>query len=207
MNNKDPQLIPNSEGYLIINSTSPAVNSSSSQYPVLLDIPVLDDDPSILFDIAGNTRPADRLLKDAGCFEVSSGVIKNRPLKLSDVGPEYLKNQTSVEKEKKEAGHSKLLQNFPNPFNPETTIKYNVPEVDFHNSADGVLYQQYVSLKIYDLLGREVSTLVDELKLPGNYSAVFNARNITDTYLTSGIYFCRLQAGKNIEIQKMILLK
>jgi len=83
-----------------------------------------------------------------------------------------------------------LSQNYPNPFNPTATIKYNTP-------AAG-----RVSLKIYDILGSEVITLVDEVKSAGRYEAVFNASE-----LASGVYIYTIQAGDFYHSRKMILLK
>ncbi|GAB6283490.1 MAG: hypothetical protein STSR0008_22630 [Ignavibacterium sp.] len=83
-----------------------------------------------------------------------------------------------------------LLQNYPNPFNPSTTIKYHISQNSF------------VVLKVFDVLGNEISTLVNEVKTPGEYDAEFNAIN-----LSSGIYFYQLKAGSFIETKKMILLK
>jgi hypothetical protein len=83
-----------------------------------------------------------------------------------------------------------LTQNYPNPFNPSTKIRYSVPELSF------------VTLKVYDVLGSEVITLVNEEKLIGSYEVEWNA-----TALPSGIYFYRLNAGNYIETKKMILLK
>jgi photosystem II stability/assembly factor-like uncharacterized protein len=84
----------------------------------------------------------------------------------------------------------KLGQNYPNPFNPSTKIQYALP------------ITSKVELKVYDVLGREVATLVNEEKTSGNYEINFNGSN-----LPSGIYFHRLQAGSFVETKKMILLK
>ena len=73
-----------------------------------------------------------------------------------------------------------LFQNYPNPFNPSTTIKYSIPIVEAQNSVS-------VQLKVYDVLGREVATLVDEQKLAGTYQVKFDASG-----LSSGIYFYRI---------------
>jgi hypothetical protein len=84
----------------------------------------------------------------------------------------------------------KLSQNIPNPFNPCTIIKYSLPR------------QFHVTLKIYDILGNEVTTLVNEEKPAGNYQYQWNAGN-----LASGVYFYHLKAGKFIDTKKLILLK
>ncbi|MEG8946692.1 S8 family serine peptidase [Rosettibacter firmus] len=83
-----------------------------------------------------------------------------------------------------------LYQNYPNPFNPSTIITYELPE------------ENYVVLKVYDLLGREIATLVNEQKQPGRYNIEFNGAN-----LTSGIYIYALRAGNNLIIKKMTLIK
>jgi len=83
-----------------------------------------------------------------------------------------------------------LSQNYPNPFNPTTTINYSVPKSGF------------VTIKVYDVLGREVTTLVIENKPIGNYSVQFNAAK-----LTSGVYYYRIQAGDFVQTKKLILLK
>ena len=85
-----------------------------------------------------------------------------------------------------------LQQNYPNPFNPSTSIQYAISS------------KQFVTLKVYDLLGREVATLVNEEKPSGTYNAQFT---INDVQLSSGIYFYKLQAGEFVESKKMILLK
>ena len=93
-----------------------------------------------------------------------------------------------------------LFQNYPNPFNPSTTIGYSIPQ------------SGYVSLKISDLLGRELATLVSEMKQAGRYAVSFDA-----TRLANGVYFYRLsvaitaprdgQTGNFIETKKLVVLK
>jgi hypothetical protein len=83
-----------------------------------------------------------------------------------------------------------LEQNYPNPFNPSTRIRYSIPEASF------------ASIKVYDMLGKEVATLVNEEQSAGNYEVDFDA-----TGLSSGIYFYKLQAGNFIETRKMTILK
>ena len=84
----------------------------------------------------------------------------------------------------------KLFQNYPNPFNPKTFISYQL------------LVHSYVSLKVYDVLGKEVATLINEEKPAGTYEINWDAEN-----LPSGVYFYQIQAGSFIDTKKMILLK
>jgi hypothetical protein len=83
-----------------------------------------------------------------------------------------------------------LMQDYPNPFNPSTTIQYAVPKLGL------------VSLTVYDLLGREVAVLVDGERPAGIHSVVWDA-----SAQTSGVYFYRLQAGTFIDTKKLILLR
>jgi hypothetical protein len=83
-----------------------------------------------------------------------------------------------------------LTQNFPNPFNPNTIINYQLPISNF------------VSLKVYDALGKEVATLVNQKQNSGSYEVEFNGEG-----LPSGIYFYKLEAGDFVETKRMILLK
>jgi hypothetical protein len=84
-----------------------------------------------------------------------------------------------------------LDQNFPNPFNPSTNINYSVPKTSL------------VTIKVYDILGKEVAALVNEEKSAGNYSVQFSA----NSNMASGVYFYRMQAGSFTETKKLILLK
>ena len=88
-----------------------------------------------------------------------------------------------------------LSQNYPNPFNPSTTIKYSIPNVETRHASS-------VRLIVYDILGREVTTLVNKVQQPGNYEVTFDASN-----LTSGMYFYYINVGEFRAVKKMILLK
>ncbi|HEY6627152.1 MAG TPA: carboxypeptidase regulatory-like domain-containing protein, partial [Ignavibacteriaceae bacterium] len=96
-----------------------------------------------------------------------------------------------------------LEQNYPNPFNPTTRIKYTIPNVETRHASS----LQMVTLKVYDILGNEIATLVNEEKPAGSYAVEFNIHSDKGQNLTSGIYFYRLQAGNYIQTKKMILLK
>jgi hypothetical protein len=97
---------------------------------------------------------------------------------------------SSIAKDNYEPNNFYLFQNYPNPFNPSTKIQYAVGN------------RQFVSLKVYDILGRQVATLVNEEKPSGSYTIEFNAGE-----LSSGIYFYQLQAGEFISTKKLVLLK
>ena len=97
-----------------------------------------------------------------------------------------------------------LSQNYPNPFNPSTTIKYTIPNVTLGLSSRAESRDEgsRVQLKVYDVLGNEVATLVNEYKSAGSYEVSFDASG-----LSSGIYFYKLRAGSFVEAKKMILVK
>jgi len=84
----------------------------------------------------------------------------------------------------------RLHQNYPNPFNPTTTLSFDIP------------YSSFAILKVYNVLGQEVATLVNEVKQPGRHSVVFDAGN-----LPGGMYFYRLTAGEFVQARKLVLLR
>ncbi len=95
-----------------------------------------------------------------------------------------------------------LEQNFPNPFNPSTTIRYSIPKAE------------YVTLKVYDILGNEIETLVNKEQQAGSHQIEFSQGTMNDIQLTtirsqlsSGIYLYCLQAGSFVQTKKMLLLK
>ena len=91
-----------------------------------------------------------------------------------------------------------LYQNYPNPFNPSTKIRFTIPSVSLRQAQGNIL----VSLKVYDVLGHEIATLVSEEKDPGTYKVEFDG-----TDLPSGIYFYQLKTKRYIQTRKMVLLK
>jgi hypothetical protein len=103
---------------------------------------------------------------------------------------------TDVEDEQQLPTEFALMQNYPNPFNPSTVISYQLPVTS------------NVTLKVYDVIGNEVATLVNEYKQAGSYEVEFNAVGTSrDLSLTSGVYFYQLRAGEFIQTKKMIVLK
>ena len=97
----------------------------------------------------------------------------------------------SVKKDKPDTPDKFLvMQNYPNPFNPSTRINYSIPQ------------SENVTLIIFNVLGRQITTLVNQEKPAGNYTVEFNGSN-----LPSGVYFYQIQAGSFMETKKMLLLK
>ncbi|MEJ2618423.1 MAG: M1 family aminopeptidase, partial [Ignavibacteriaceae bacterium] len=109
-------------------------------------------------------------------FDPDNLILKD--LIITDVRDEKIPNQY------------KLEQNYPNPFNPKTTIRYSIP------------VNSFVTIKVYDVLGKEIRILLNERKSPGGYSINFNSDN-----LPSGVYFYSMQAGSFTSTKKFVLLK
>jgi hypothetical protein len=88
-----------------------------------------------------------------------------------------------------------LYQNYPNPFNPSTTIRY------------GLVAESIVSVRVYDILGTQVSTLVQEVQKPGYYTVRWEGRDEKGVAVSSGIYFVRVRVGGRSEVMKMVLVR
>jgi hypothetical protein len=123
-----------------------------------------------------------------GIIHFSSGRYKITPRNNNDlVGYQPLLN---VRRENMVAREFSLDQNYPNPFNPATTLRYAIP-----NGTD-------VVLKVYNIIGQEVATLVNEYQTSGVYSVNFDASK-----LSSGMYLYRISAGTFVQVKKMLLVK
>ena len=88
-----------------------------------------------------------------------------------------------------------MSPNFPNPFNPETTLRYALPQ------------SGSVKLTIYDMLGQEIRALVNEVQAPGMYTVLWNGRNDHGFAVASGLYFYRIEVGNFIQTRKMTLVR
>jgi hypothetical protein len=166
-------------------------------------------DLQVSITVTGTTNSVAGELVDAGgtvvAFNNSTG---NNPFTLTAPGPGVYRvnaghksplrwdsvlvsiNVTDVQDNSSNPSSYNLFANYPNPFNPSTTIKYSIPEASF------------TTITIYDALGNEVSSLVNETKSAGTYEVEFNAAD-----LSSGIYYYTLQAGSFAQTKKMILIK
>jgi serine protease len=134
-------------------------------------------------------------------FSISAGIDLNS-LKTSVVNSreKYSSVVTEILDEEPELPTQfSLSQNYPNPFNPSTTIKYSIPN-------NGNRESEAVSLVVYNTLGQEVATLVNQNQKAGSYKIIFDASSAQGG-LTSGVYFYKIQAGSFSDIRKMILLR
>lgn len=188
----DGPLVTNMESDIIVdNSGNIYVTGSAAvslQYPYLHNPIILKYDPN------GNTTWR---FRESNLGIASSLVIDdNRSVYISYITSDslitakYNQVATNVVNEKQSVTTFVLSQNYPNPFNPTTHFQLTIADLRF------------VSLKIYDILGREVATLVNEAMKPGTYSVEWNASRFA-----SEVYFYRLQAGNFVETKKMLLAR
>ena len=125
--------------------------------------------------------------------EASSGTISLSRVIVASPGAESI--ATTVTGLEWSESSATLGQNFPNPFNPRTTIPYRIED------------ESRVRLVVYDATGREISRILDEHQLPGAYSASWSGTDESGFRVPSGVYFVRLEAGPTVMTRKMILTK
>lgn len=194
-----------------INDSVSAVNSLTGNLYVNFVVKLIDENTSeILSEFDNITYNAENVYQYNNIsYQVNTQGLGNRTVRLKLVVDNNFSSDYSLSKiysdesalgkknfkEININGNSlfttyELNQNYPNPFNPSTTIKYQLPK-------DGM-----VTLKVYDILGAELATLVNEEKLAGKYEANFNASS-----LASGVYLYKLQANEYISVKKMVLIR
>jgi hypothetical protein len=174
-----------------------------SGYVVEAKIPwttfVLVAGDSLFTPQAGMKIPLDIAVNDADATGSREGMIslsvENNDISYYDVSAwtyTWIGDKTTVGVEDQQLTvlSYSLSQNYPNPFNPTTLISYSLPKSGF------------VTLKVFDVLGREVTTLVNQNQNSGSYNITFNASN-----LSTGVYFYKLEAGEYLSIKKMLLIK
>ena len=181
MTNTDPFLAPNSNGYLGLTANSP-INNATASYPAILDIANMDDDPGLLFDIAGRSRPSTVTLKDVGCEEYTTGTLSNRPLTLADVGPSYL---LALANENFDLETKISL--YPNP------AKNNF-NIQFPNN-----YLEESEITILNTNGQVVK------KQTVTQNELSKSNSIEINGLNSGIYFVNIESSKLSKTIKLIV--
>lgn len=187
---------------------------------------------SATYDLVAASTRAPRIYVDAGTYEGNIEMAKDLAQVLDAKGfpyrkkewheghswgnwrahlgiaLEYFLGQSLVDVARPPAQPSKymLFQNYPNPFNPSTAISYQLPAPSARQTASGLGAEgsanSFVTLKVFDLLGREVSALVNEMKDAGMHTVTWNAGS-----MPSGVYFYQLQAAGFVETKKLLLLK
>jgi len=144
-------------------------------------------DDNILINPGGTNQETNKIVG-------FGSMLLDTPLQFDHQAGELIINlkPTSIEEEiiAELPDEYSLLNNYPNPFNPSTKIRYSVPQLSI------------VQIKLFDILGNEIETLVNEEKLAGTYELTWNPVN-----LPSGVYIYRLRAGDFIQTKKMVLMK
>ena len=140
------------------------------------------------------------LVKCVGVDGSNETTISSSHISLSRIDTDFNPAITDIESPELQLFSFILSQNYPNPFNPSTKIKYEIPG---QARNDNIL----VTLKVYDVLGNEVATLVNEEKPAGEYEVEFSSHSDEGQNLSSGVYFYQLQSGDFVQTKKMILMK
>ena len=175
------------DGNPLTYDVSYSADSGRSYIPVVTGIV----DTSYLWDVSGLTPGDSYLLKIAG-YSIDSTIVgvDYSDTTFSIVLP------TAVSKTRPLAATSfELLQNYPNPFNPETKIRFQIPQA------------RHVVVKVFDILGKEIRTLMNGQYKPGYHSISWDARDDLGNLAPSGIYLYRIQAGSFSHVRKMSLLR
>jgi len=181
MTNTNPFLSLNANGYYGLTANSP-VNNANASYPAILDIAILNDDPGLLFDIAGRPRPTTATLKDVGCEEYTSGTVSNRPLTLADLGPSYLMALAN-----EDFDLETKISLYPNPAKDNFNIQF--PNNYFENSK----------ITIVNINGQVVK------KQSVSQNDLTKSNSIEINGLNSGLYFIKIESIKISKVIKLIV--
>ncbi|MDR3706636.1 MAG: chondroitinase-B domain-containing protein [Paludibacteraceae bacterium] len=182
MNDLNPLLTLNAAGYYGLSATSPAIAASSAGYPAVINLTGLNNDPDILLDIAGKSRPSSATLKDVGCEQYAGTSGSIHPLALTDVGPSYLDTtNTAVSLATSDAGKAIV---YPNPGKGEFYIQTTSP---------------ISKIEVVNMWGEKCYTA------PVNPQTTLNAINLSA--LTTGVYFIKITDLHGKVANKEIILK
>ena len=187
MNDIDPLLVTNADGYKGLSASSPAIDAASSSYPSILDIAVINDDPSLLFDGGGKSRPTTITLKDVGSDEFTTAATTNHPLAVSEVGPSYLVGLLAVDSNEMIDSHNAIVI-FPSIAKNEITIETS--------AAIGNLF----SVSIFNLNGQKVKMSTDYQNQEGT-----NRFDISD--LKAGVYLAEIRNDLISKTIKFVVTK
>jgi poly(beta-D-mannuronate) lyase len=181
----NPQMTASADGLMRPSAASPAVNAAVGSFPY------------VSIDMDGQVRTGQF---DVGADEVSATPVVLRPLTRKDVGPpSQMLSSAAVEGRDVRVPEENfwLHSNYPNPFNPTTNFEFRLPAGQAGTANLGL-----ATLKVFDVLGRDVATLVNEVRPAGVYTVRWDASSFP-----SGVYFYRLRAGDFVETRKMVFAK
>ncbi|RKY94515.1 MAG: hypothetical protein DRQ01_02175 [Ignavibacteriae bacterium] len=171
------------------------LNNEIYNYPLTAYMTVPPDWDYVLLEQGSRTDVLESFIMDTSTVVMGEVIPDGGIVTISKFDPSYI-----AENEFEQPDDFILFQNYPNPFNPTTSIQYSVSS------------RQFVSLKVYDVLGNVIESLVNEEKSAGSYTIQFNSEELSSGISTkggyaSGVYIYILQSGNNIASKKMILLK
>jgi len=182
------QIVSSTTNEIKINLTDD-LDDEIYNYPLSVYVTVPEDWDYVLFTQSNRIDTLTSVTTDSG------KVVLSKIIPDGGIASFTKLNITGIEDEKAHPVAFELYQNYPNPFNPSTVISYQLS------------VNSYVTLTVYDLLGKEITTLVDEYKQAGSYKIEFNVAQVSRPELASGVYFYHLRAGDFIETRKMLLLR
>jgi hypothetical protein len=191
MTSANPQLVTNGDGYKGLSAISPAIDAASSSYPNILDIDIIDDDPTLLFDGSGKSRPSTLTLKDVGSDEFTTGTTTNHPLVVTEVGPSYLGGPSLSINSIGILDKNNAIAIFPNPATTSFSIKTSS------------IYGGLVEVAIYNLNGQLIKSASDFQK-QGNTSE-YHQYDVSD--LNNGVYFVKVVSENASKTMKLIVQK
>ncbi len=199
--NSNYQIISSSNQLIEINVTD-NLNDEIFNYPLSAYVKIPNDWYYVRAEQNGKVDTLTTTLTDSGRVALVNVIPDKGIFKISPIITTLVENKTGT------VSGFELYQNYPNPFNPTTKIRYSIPTSPLNPSpyqgeGPGV---RFVTLKVYDILGNEIATLVNDEQPAGNYEVGFDAASSIKNP-ASGLYFYRLQAGEFVQTRKMILLK
>lgn len=189
--NYDYQIIASTQNEIKIN-ISDDLDDEIYNYPLSVYVTIPEEWNYVLLNQSGRMDTLSSINTDSGKVVLSKIIPDGGIAALTKL------NITGIEDEHLQPLAFELYQNYPNPFNPTTTIQYQIPASPKSSPKE----RTFVTLKVYDILGSEVTTLVNEEQAAGYKEVKFNAST-----LSSGIYIYRLTAGNFISVKKMSLTK
>lgn len=202
------QIVSSSNQLIEINVTD-ELDNTIYNFPLSAYVKIFNDWNYVRSEQNGIIDTLTTIVTDTGRVALVKVIPDNGILKLTPVTPSAVEDESIIVEK------FQLFQNYPNPFNPSTKIKFTIPTPPSssplakgrNESLSRTCFGMgFVTLKVYDVLGNEVATLVNEYKSAGSYEIEFNPES-SIKHPASGIYFYRLQAGYTVNTMKMIFLK